>query len=209
MAETCFWVIRHGESQWNEEGRIQGQLDIDLNARGRRQSAMTARFLKGVPFDAVWSSDLRRAAFLGKLIATDAGVPHSCDPMLREWMLGEFQGQLLSDLYEAYPEQSRAFMRDAPNTTIPGGESYSEILRRSAAAFDRLACLHRRKRVAVVSHGGVLRMLLKHVVKGDCEDQPHRVAVDNCAICRFSCAPGGTWRLLDYHRGLACVGRPP
>jgi len=157
---TEILLIRHGETAWNAERRLQGQLDIPLNEEGKRQAAALARALTAEPVDAIISSDLRRARSTAQAVAEACGLPLQTDPSLRERCFGAFEGLLYAEMEARYPEAYAQWRARDPHARYPDGErraeTFAEFYQRSVAAVSGIANVYRDKRVVIVSHGGVL-----------------------------------------------------
>ncbi|KAL8539546.1 hypothetical protein ACS0TY_001233 [Phlomoides rotata] len=139
-------VIRHGETEWNADRRIQGHLDVDLNDVGRQQAVAVADRLSREPrISAVYSSDLRRAFDTAEIIAKRCGVLEvTKDPGLRERHLGDLQGLVLRDAAKVNPVAHKAFVSKRDDIEIPGGgESFKQLCERCTLALDRIAKKHR------------------------------------------------------------------
>ncbi|XP_054809050.1 phosphoglycerate mutase-like protein 4 [Prosopis cineraria] len=156
-------VIRHGETAWNSDGRMQGHLDIELNEAGRAQAAAVAERLSSEPkFSVVYSSDLQRAYETAQIIAAKCGGLEVVeDPDLRERHLGVLQGV---SRHEALKTNPTAYTAKDLGEEIPGGgESLDQLSKRCTSALQRIAMKHLGKRVAVVTHAGVIRSLYMRV----------------------------------------------
>jgi probable phosphoglycerate mutase len=192
---TRLVVIRHGETAWNVEQRIQGQLDVPLNDHGRWQAARLAAALAGEGLDAVYSSDLQRAAATAAAVAEAAGLAVVADPGLRERAFGRFEGVTFREIAERWPEDAARWRGREPGFAPGGGESLIDFYARCVAAVERIAARHGGQTVAVVAHGGVLDCLYR-------------------AATRLSLNAARTWhlgnasinRLLYSGEGLALVG---
>lgn len=156
---TRLHLIRHGETDWNREGRWQGQIDIPLNQQGLEQARRTAAALEGTPIDAIYSSNLLRAMQTAEILAASRGLPMRLDARLREIHQGEWQGLRVSEiearhasLYEQRSSNPYAF---AP----PGGESTAEVQVRVLSFLAETSQKHPGEAVAVVSHGFVLAVI--------------------------------------------------
>ncbi|KAL6337819.1 hypothetical protein AAG906_002284 [Vitis piasezkii] len=157
-------VVRHGETAWNADGRIQGHLDVELNEAGRQQAAAVAdRLSKGPRISAVYSSDLKRAFETAQAIATSCGRFEVIkDPDLRERNLGDLQGLVYQELAKINPEAHKAFLSHRTDQEIPGGgESRDQVYQRCTLSLKRIGSKHKGERVVVVTHGGVIRALHK------------------------------------------------
>lgn len=157
---TEIFLIRHGETAWNAERRLQGHLDIPLNEEGERQAAALARALAGVEVDAIVSSDLRRAASTAQAVAALHGLPLHTDASLRERCFGAFEGLLYDELETHFPEAYTQWRARDPHARYPDGErraeTFVEFSQRAVDAVCRIAAMYSGKRIVIVSHGGVL-----------------------------------------------------
>ncbi|XP_021274774.1 phosphoglycerate mutase-like protein 4 [Herrania umbratica] len=157
-------VLRHGETEWNADGRIQGHLDVELNEAGRQQAASVAdRLSKEPKLSAVYSSDLKRALVTAETIAaTCGGLEVIIDQDLRERNLGDLQGLVFREAAKLNPKAHKAFLSHRTDQDIPGGgESRDQLYQRCTSSLQRIGRKHKGERVVVVSHGGVLRALYK------------------------------------------------
>lgn len=183
---TEFWVVRHGESTWNVEGRYQGQTDVPLSNVGVLQAATLAERLTGLHFGAVYSSDLRRAVQTAQAVTERlAGAPPvQLDAGLREIDVGELSGLLVSEIRERFPEYLGALHADPWRTRRPGGESMEDLFGRSGAAFHALRERHPGERVLVFTHGGVVRVAVGLALGGVPEGAWARLSVTNTSVTR-------------------------
>jgi broad specificity phosphatase PhoE len=150
---TTILLARHGETDWNREGRFQGWADPPLNAAGRAQARELAERLRETPFDAVYSSDLRRAHETAEIVAAPHDVPVITDPGLREIDVGSWSGLTRGEIDERFPGAEHH-----------DGESREDHLARVLAAAERIARAHVGERILIVSHGGSLRALRRHAI---------------------------------------------
>jgi broad specificity phosphatase PhoE len=162
---TTILLARHGETDWNREGRWQGWADPPLNETGREQARRLAEQLRSTPFDAVYSSDLRRAHETALIVAEPHRVPVVADPGLREIDVGSWSGLTRAEIDERFPNSER-----------PDGETRAEHLARVLHAVERIARAHAGERILVVSHGGTMRALRAHA-----SDEPFH-PIDNCGV---------------------------
>ncbi len=153
------WLVRHGETTWNAEGRHQGQLNVPLSPRGVGQTFRLAERLRasGVTFDKLYSSDLERSQETARPIAQALDIPIYLDPRLREINSGALQGLLQSEIEERFPDYVRAVRADPWNTPRPQGESMADVSRRVEAFLNELPS----GRFLIVTHGGVIRAALQ------------------------------------------------
>ena len=160
-------VIRHGQTESNREGKLQGHQDARLDAEGIRQAEQLADRLTGETFGAIYCSDLIRAVVTAEIIAARCGTELQVCPELREWQLGELENITYEEGRRLYPEIMEGFKYDYADIIIPGGESKQEFYRRAVLAMETIAAAHPGDRVLVVTHGGVLQAMLKHVLGAD------------------------------------------
>ena len=158
---TRIVAVRHGETVWNAEMRMQGQLDTRLSARGERQARRTAAALAGEGIEAIVSSDLVRAAATAAAIADVVGLPVATDSGLRERSFGIFQGYTYAEIDARWPADAARWRHHDPAFAPEGGESLVEFSARAVAAVARMAERARGTTILVVSHGGVLDCLYR------------------------------------------------
>jgi probable phosphoglycerate mutase len=186
------YLIRHGESTYNAEGRIQGQSDVALSELGRRQSAAVAEALATVPIDAVYSSPLHRAMETAQAIAAPHGLPVQSDPRLMEIDVGVFQDRLRSELADAYPLEFARWLGGDEDFAIPGGESRRQLANRGCAAIRSIIAAGHCHAV-VVTHGGLLSATLRTLL--DMSEPLPPFSLQNGSITRVSVDPQGQCRL--------------
>jgi 2,3-bisphosphoglycerate-dependent phosphoglycerate mutase len=160
---TEFIVVRHGETAWNAQGRIQGHLDSPLNEEGRAQALLVGDCLTREHFARLYSSDLGRALQTAQAIADRSGLPVRTDTRLRERNLGVFQGLTGAECERRFPEHYGRFRARDPDHVMPGGESARRVYERVSEVFTVLAREHTGARLVVVTHGGVLDALYRFV----------------------------------------------
>jgi broad specificity phosphatase PhoE len=157
------YLVRHGESQFNATGRIQGQLDVPLSEIGRRQAAAVAQRLAVEPLEAVFASPLCRALETAGAIAAQHNLAVRTDDRLMEIHAGVFQGLTRLEMTEKFPEEERRWTAREADFRVRGGETRRELADRGRAALQFIrACGH--EHVAVVAHGGLLSAALKSLL---------------------------------------------
>ncbi|KAJ8770731.1 hypothetical protein K2173_021378 [Erythroxylum novogranatense] len=155
-------VVRHGETEWNASGKIQGHLDVELNEVGREQAALVGdRVSREFKVSAVYSSDLKRALVTAETIADRCGLSEVFkDPDLRERNLGDIQGLTIREAATVRTKAYQAFKSHSTSQEIPGGgESLDQLYQRCTSSLQRIAKKHIGQCVVVVSHGGAIRAL--------------------------------------------------
>jgi probable phosphoglycerate mutase len=158
------YCVRHGETEFNASGRIQGQLDSPLSELGYRQCAAAAEILAEVPIDAIFASPLKRAAESAKVIAERLQLPVRSEPRFMEIHAGVFQGRCWPEIEAEYPDDARRWRSQDPEFCIPGGESRRLLMDRTLAAISEIVGLGF-KNAVVVAHGGSLSAALKAVLE--------------------------------------------
>ena len=174
-------LVRHGETDWNAQGRIQGHIDIPLNDRGRAQARELAQALSGSGAALVITSDLARARETAEIVAAHLGIPLQVSDRLRERRLGALQGMTAADLGASEPGFVARMVND-PGTRPEGAETLEEFRARIAAFLDDLVARPPADDVILVVHGGTVRAAMLALVGDD-----HRRAlprVGNCAVVR-------------------------
>lgn len=153
------YLVRHGESVYNAEGRVQGQSDIPLSPQGEKQSEAVAQALASVPVTAIYSSPLLRARQTAERIAAIHGLPIQFDDRLKELHAGIFQGKLRRELPLLFPQEYAAWSSGDPFYVIPGGQSRFQVQQRGKEVLEEIAARHTGHTV-VVGHGALFRFAL-------------------------------------------------
>ncbi len=183
MTELHF--IRHGETDWNAQRRFQGQIDVPLNAQGQRQAALLGARLAAQPAEVLLSSDLQRAQQTAAPLAAAWGRAPVLVPGLREQHFGVLEGLDMPTIQRQHPELWARWTEFRADYALPGGaESTRAFHTRVWAAVQALAAEHAGRRVAVVTHGGVLDMLWRSA-HGLALDGPLRCAIPNTGVNRL------------------------
>ncbi len=192
---TRLLLIRHGETEWNKAQRIQGQIDIALNATGRMQAQRLGQALAHEPIAAIYASDLDRAQVTAQEVARATGVVLQTDARLRERHYGAFQGLTYDEIETEWPQQAKSWRERDPEFAPEGGESLQDLYARVLPALDALAQRHAGEQIVWVTHGGVIDVL-------------YRAATRQDLTIRRSWDLGNTAinRLLWTQQGLSLVG---
>jgi probable phosphoglycerate mutase len=190
-------LVRHGETDWNVERRLQGHIDIPLNERGRAQAENTARSLAGMRFAALYTSDLARARQTAAAITRRLTMPEHIDPRLRERHYGLFQGLTYDEAARRHPEFYRRFTARELAFSFPEcGESLHAFADRIRAALHEIALRHRGDHVLIVTHGGVLDIAYR-IAAGREMESARDFPIPNAALNWIEHGPGG-WRLRAW-----------
>ena len=187
---TRIIAIRHGETAWNKDTRIQGQIDIPLNDTGLWQAERAAAALQHEAVAAVYSSDLSRAAQTAAAIAAPLKLNVAHHTGLRERHFGECQGSTWTELAERQPEITDLWRRRVPHFAPPGGESLLTLQARVVATLDELAARHLGEQIVVVAHGGVLDIVYRAATRLELQS-PRTWVLANAAINRVLWTPEG------------------
>ena len=191
MDVTRIIAIRHGETAWNVDTRIQGQLDIPLNDTGRWQAERLARALAArEAIDVVYTSDLLRAWETARPVAEATGAPLHTDEGLRERGFGSFQGKTFTEIEAAMPDEARRWRQRDPVWAPPGGESLTAMRRRVIETLHALASRHVGEQIVLVAHGGVMDVLYR-AATGQELQAPRTWLLGNTAINRLLWSPEG------------------
>ncbi len=196
MAEaTRILAIRHGQTAWNADARIQGHTDIALDATGHWQAELLVQALADHELHAIYSSDLTRAHQTAAPLARHKSLPVTLDAGLRERGFGDFEGLSFAQIEQRWPEQAERWRRRDPDFGARGGEVLREFRNRVVAAVHRLVRSHRGQCIALVTHGGVLDLLYREAARLAL-DTPRSWRLENASVNR----------LLHGDQGLVLVG---
>ena len=192
MGATRIIAVRHGETAWNVDTRLQGQLDIDLNDRGRWQAARLAQALADESIAAIYASDLSRARATAQAIADQcsgpaAGTVH-LHTGLRERGFGRFEGQTYAQIAAGWPEEARRWRQRDPHYAPEGGETLVQLRDRVAHTVNTLASQHLGQQIVLVAHGGVMDALYRLATQQDI-GAPRTWELGNAAINRLLWTP--------------------
>lgn len=198
---TRICLVRHGETEWNAERRIQGQIDIGLNETGRRQAVAAGRWLKRAGIVALYSSDLKRAWTTAESIGAEIGLVPKAVPEMRERRYGVFEGLTYDEARERYPDGYGAFEGRNADYAFENGESLTAMFVRVTDRLKAIAAGHAGQSVAVVLHGGVLDVI-NRFVRGNPLEMPRDFLIPNAGINWISVSDGAwhldTWGETDH-----------
>jgi len=194
--KTELVLIRHGETFWNREGKLQGIGESGLTDLGIRQAEAAACAVKGERFEAVYASPLIRAKKTAEIIAAGLDPTIIFDKELVEWRLGIFEGLSIQDIAERYPEEYVHFSARKPDYVIPGGESSRRRYERATGCLQRIAEKHPGGRVLVITHRGILDSVIRRIMFVPL-DRLISYSQFNCALNTIE-IDGDTWKLLTW-----------
>jgi len=190
MNLTRILAIRHGETAWNIDGRIQGHTDIPLNDKGRWQAGRLGAALAHEQIDAVVASDLQRALATAQAIAAPHRLAVQVDAGLRERGFGIFEGSTFAEIEARWPEQSQRWRRRDPDYGPEGGENLKQLYARCVETVARLAEANLGHSIAIVAHGGVMDCLYRAATRIDLQ-APRSWQLGNAGINRLLYTPEG------------------
>lgn len=190
MQITRILAVRHGETLWNRDTRIQGHTDIELNAHGRWQAQRLAQALREEPIAAVYASDLSRARETAQTVADLHGQPVQTHTGLRERCFGRFEGHTWAELEANFPAEAQAWRKRVPDFAPAGGETLQQLQARVVATVTELASRHPGEQVLMVAHGGVLDILYRAATRLDLQ-APRSWDLSNTAVNRLLWSPEG------------------
>lgn len=191
---TRLLIVRHGQTDWNTNGRFQGQTDIPLNATGHQQAHSLARRLAAEPLAAIYASDLQRTWLTAKSIHQALPLNGCCplisEPRLREMSFGEWEGLTYDEIQARQPQLLQRWETDLEHTCPPGGETLLELVGRVQAVYQTILITHPDTTVLLVAHGGPLQILITSLL----EMPPGRfwqIHLSNASLSEVSVFPEG------------------
>jgi 2,3-bisphosphoglycerate-dependent phosphoglycerate mutase len=190
LQATRILAIRHGETAWNRDTRIQGHLDIPLNDTGHWQAGRAGDALREEVLAAIYASDLSRAHQTASAIAASRNMGVQTHTGLRERCFGVFQGKTWTELEAGWPDAAQAWRQRVPDFAPEGGESLIQLRDRVLATLSELARRHLGEQIVVVAHGGVLDILYRAATGVELQ-APRSWDLGNAAINRLLWTPQG------------------
>lgn len=190
MEATRIIAIRHGETAWNVDTRMQGHLDIPLNDTGLWQARQVAQALADEAIDAIYSSDLQRAWVTASAIAETTGAPLMADQGLRERSFGVLQGRTFAEIEAEDPDLAYRWRKRDPDFAPAEGESLIALRDRITRTTHQIAARHVGQQIVLVAHGGVLDVLYRAATRQDIQ-APRTWQLGNAAINRLLWTPDG------------------
>ena len=184
MKKTEIILIRHGETEWNSQKRMQGHSNSDLSSVGQAQIQALGQWMKNLPFDLIYSSDSLRAKQTAESITQFSGHELQFDQRLREKNLGVFEGLTSEEARERHPEVFRLFKTAGSKYVIDEGESTQQLQDRALEIVNEIRIKHPEERVLLVTHGGFIRVVMKHSL-GLSLETPTRFLIRNTGVFRL------------------------
>lgn len=193
---TRICLVRHGETEWNAERRIQGQIDIGLNEAGLRQAAAVGRWLMSAGITALYASDLKRAWTTAQAIGAALGLAPIAAAELRERRYGIFEGLTYAEAQARHPAGYAAFEGRNADYDFENGESLQVMFARVTGKLKAIAAAHAGQNVVVVLHGGVLD-IVNRFVRGNSLETPRDFLIPNAGINWIAVADG-RWHIESW-----------
>lgn len=175
------YLIRHGQTDWNVAGKIQGSTDIPLNETGKRQAACLAKGMEKRPVSRVFTSTLSRAYETARAIGDSQNVPVYGLFELQEVNYGYWEGLTMEEIEQRYPKELQQWYLSPVEVAPPGGETQTQVYERCKAAINRIL-EQGDGDVAVVSHGATVVFLLEYMLDGTGRDEEDDIIVGNASI---------------------------
>ena len=197
---TTVWLLRHGETEWNVQLRLQGHNDSPLTERGLASARAVARRLLNAAPSVIYTSDLGRAHRTAEEIAGATQVPVRTEVRLREKNNGVFEGLTQEEVATRYPEEYARYKTRPVDYAPPGGESTLQLRDRARAILADLAALHPGERIVVVTHGGIISVFLRDLL-GMPLNRAYPFTVANCGLTTLTYTADRTdpWRLVTLN----------
>jgi len=196
VSVTRLCLVRHGETAWNAEGRVQGQLDVPLSAVGLAQARAVAAALAGESFGAIYASDLARVRQTAEPAAARLGLGVRLERALRERHYGMFERLTYVEVKERYPAEYARFRDKDLDFDFVSGESLKAFAERALACVAALVERHAGESILVFTHGGVLEIVYRHAT-GRGLSSARDFEIPNAALNRIEVA-GGAWRVAAW-----------
>lgn len=199
-----FYLARHGQTEANAAGIFQGTLDSPLTPTGRRQASCLGAALREEGLDGAWTSPLGRTLETTRLVLEAAGASHldpEVVPALREIHHGDWQGETRDEVARRWPREHRLWRESPARVRMPGvgGESLGDVRDRAVEAFHERLAASPARRILVVTHDVVLRMLLAHFLAAP-SSSLWAFRQDSCCLDVVEMLEGGRWRVAAMNR---------
>ncbi|MEK7342002.1 MAG: histidine phosphatase family protein [Candidatus Binatota bacterium] len=202
------FLLRHGETDWNLQGRCQGVADLDLNERGRKQAWDVSACLSTERIDAIYSSDLKRALHTAEFIRRSRDLEVTVDGNFRELNHGAFEGLTFSDIRSCYPEFLKRWRSEPAELMIPGGERLADVEERAWKGMERIVSAHSPdETVVVVSHNFPILAILCRITGTPLNDY-RSFHIEPCGLTHLNYEGGEGWRILQIN-GAGYNGMAP
>jgi probable phosphoglycerate mutase len=208
VKNTTLFVVRHGETLWNQQGLLQGHLDSPLSELGVNQANALADYFSKCDWDLIVSSDLTRAVRTAEIIKRASDKQILTDKCLRERNLGVAQGFTVKEFGEKYHDESIEFNKGGADYIIPGGESIDQRFKRSITCINGLVERFKGNKIIIVTHGGVLDGIFRYTVKMPL-NQKRTFSLFNASVNTIQIQDDSwnivTWGYVEHLRALGSL----
>lgn len=194
MTTTTVYITRHGQTEWNVQGRMQGHLDSELTELGVRQAQWLGDAMRDIPLDAVYASPSARAVRTASLIVGDRNLDVHPAPAFMEMGFGEWEGRLSEELSELYPEQHGYLWGDPDLFVVKGAETFAEVSLRARVKLEEIVARHAGQTVLIVTHTVVIKVLMAYLEGRSSKQLWDLPYIHPTCLCR-----------VDYRDGVAEV----
>lgn len=178
---TRLYLARHGETEWNKNGRVQGRTDTELSAAGIRQAKLLARRLIKEDIKVIYSSTLRRALKTAEIIAEYKQCEIIGSDKCQEMCFGPWEGMTISEIKDKYSEHYRAYREDPANFKLPGAETFIDLAERTCSAIMDIVQLHKGENILLVSHGTAIKAAIARLLGTDIISF-NRLRIENASV---------------------------
>ncbi|OGP28890.1 MAG: hypothetical protein A2038_04155 [Deltaproteobacteria bacterium GWA2_57_13] len=202
-----FFLLRHGETTWNKNGRVMGRLEVPLNRTGIAQARHVVKLTAHLDIDAIYSSPLKRSLQTARILAQGMKVPVKIDPQLTEVAFGRWEGYQFQQLIR--DQVYHRFLKTPLTAKVPGGETMRDVQKRGIEALRRAARKYPQGRILFVTHGDVIRAILCHHLRLPLAEF-RRLRIDNGSLTALEV--NGPWvecKFINYLPGLIRVSHEP
>jgi broad specificity phosphatase PhoE len=194
----AYFLIRHGETSWNKDNRIQGWTDISLSELGFKQAEVLAHALKKIPVQAVYSSDLARAHQTALAYQNQNGHHIRIDQGLREIYFGSWEGKTWQEIITENKDEYGSGLYDHPDSRTHMGESMNMFKKRASESFKTIVQEHPHDHVLIFTHGGNIRMILLDLLNQEI-DFKHHIPIDNASVTVIERTVDGTLKIVNQN----------
>lgn len=185
------YLIRHGETEWNRARRFQGWTDIELSAEGEEQARLLGERFKKIKIDEIYASPLKRAVATAMPIAKVQGIDVITKESFKEINFGEWEGMTAPEISAKYGKDFDDFIVAPEKGVFPGDISFDKVTDRIKAGFEEVLEGKKDKNIVIVSHGGIIRLMIKYLLNFDCEWY-NKTWIDNTSISLVEIRKHGT-----------------
>lgn len=194
----AYYLVRHGETSWNKDNRIQGWTDISLSELGLKQAEVLSYVLKDITFQAVYSSDLIRSIQTAQAYEQLTGQKVILDPLLREIHFGDWEGKTWQEIITEHKDAFASGLYDNPDSRTHSGESMNMFKMRASTHFKAIVERHPSDNVLIFTHGGNIRMILLDLLHQAIDFKNH-IPIDNASLTIIDQTPNGEFQILTVN----------